>query len=177
MPQDLEVLFYGHPGLREKCVPVESFDDSLRELVGQMERAMIMERGIGLAAPQVGRKLRLLLAEDNRGARTRTIALVNPEIVSVSAETDTLSEGCLSLPELFADVKRPVRVRLRYQDPEGRECELDDGGILSRIVQHELDHLDGILFVDHLPLLTRKLLARKLREFQERAREQQERGV
>ena len=177
MPQDLEVLIYGHPGLREKCVPVESFDASLRELVGQMERAMIMERGIGLAAPQVGRNIRLLLAEDDRGERTRTIALVNPEIVSASSETDIFNEGCLSLPELFADVRRPVQIRVRYQDPEGRECELDDDGILSRIVQHEFDHLDGILFVDHLPLLKRKLLARTLREFQDRAREQQERGV
>ena len=177
MPQDLEVLIYGHPGLREKCTPVEAFDDSLRELVGQMGRAMIMERGIGLAAPQVGRRLRLLLAEDDREERTKTIALVNPEIVSASGETDTFNEGCLSLPELFADVKRPVRIRVRYQDPDGRECELEDDGILARIVQHELDHLDGILFVDHLPMLKRKLLARKLREFQERAREQQGRGL
>ena len=177
MPQDLEILVYGHPGLREKCVPVESFDGSLRKLVSQMERAMIMERGIGLAAPQVGRKLRLLIAEDHRGERARTIALINPEIVSASGETDTFNEGCLSLPELFADLKRPVQIRVRYQDLEGRECELDDDGILSRIVQHELDHLDGILFVDHLPLLKRKLLARKLRDFQDRAREQQARGV
>jgi len=177
MPQDLEILIYGHPGLREKCVPVESFDSALRELVSQMERAMIMERGIGLAAPQVGRKLRMFIAEDHRGARARTIALINPEIVSASGETDTFNEGCLSLPEFFADVKRPVRIRVRYQDLEGRECELDDDGILSRIVQHELDHLDGILFVDHLPLLKRKLLARKLRDFQDRAREQQVRGV
>jgi peptide deformylase len=177
MPQDLEVLIYGHPGLRMKCEPVEVFDDSLRELVRQMERTMIMERGIGLAAPQVGRALRLLLAEDHRGSRTKTIALVNPEIVSLSRETDIFNEGCLSLPEFFADVKRPVRIRLRYQDPDGQECELEDDGVLSRIVQHEFDHLDGILFVDHLPVLKRKLLARRLREFQERAREQQKRGI
>jgi peptide deformylase len=88
-----------------------------------------------------------------------------------------LNEGCLSLPELFADVRRPVEVRVRYQDLEGDEQELVDDGMLSRIVQHELDHLDGILFVDHLPMIRRKLLARKLREFQERAREQQERGL
>jgi len=177
MSQDLEVLIYGHPCLREMCAPVEAFDDSLRELIRQMERAMIMERGIGLAAPQVGRRLRLLLAEDDREARTQTIALVNPEIISLSGETDTFNEGCLSLPELFADLKRPVRIRLRYQDPDGQECELDDDGILSRIIQHELDHLDGILFVDRLPMLKRKLLARKLRDFQERAREQQSRGI
>ena len=101
MPHDLEVLLYGHPGLREKCTPVESYDDSLRDLVSQMQRAMIMERGIGLAAPQVGRRIRLLLVEDDRGSRTETLALVNPEIVSASREQDTFNEGCLSLPELL----------------------------------------------------------------------------
>ena len=177
MTQDLEVLLYGHPGLREKCAPVESFDDALRELVNQMQRAMIMERGIGLAAPQVGRFIRLLLVEDERDSRVQTLPLVNPEIVATSREQDTFNEGCLSLPELFADVKRPVEVTVRYQDLEGVEQELTDDGLVARVVQHEIDHLDGILFVDHLPVLKRKLLARKLRAFQERAREQLERGV
>ncbi|RKZ10111.1 peptide deformylase [bacterium] len=177
MVEDLEVLLYGHPGLREKSRPVEDFDDQIASLVRRMERAMIMERGIGLAAPQVGQRLRLLLAEDSRGAGTRTLAMVNPEILSVSRETDNFSEGCLSLPELFADVKRPVEIRVRYQDVQGQEHELSDDGILARIIQHELDHLDGILFVDHLPVLKRKLLARKLRAFSDRAREQQERGI
>lgn len=177
MSQDLEVLLYGHPGLRQKCAPVEEFDASLRELAGDMQRAMIMERGIGLAAPQVGRRVRMLLAEDDRGGRTTTLVLVNPEIVAVSRETDTWNEGCLSLPELFADVRRPVQIRVRYQDLDGNEHELSDDGLLARIVQHEHDHLEGILFVDHLPVLRRKLLSRRLREFQERAREQQGRGL
>lgn len=177
MAQELEVLLYGHPGLREKCAPVEDFDDALRTLATDMQRAMIMERGIGLAAPQVGRRIRMLVAEDDRSARTRTLVLVNPEITAVSRETDAFNEGCLSLPELFADVRRPVEVRVRYQDLEGREQELRDDGLLARIIQHEYDHLEGILFVDHLPVLRRKLLTRKLREFQDRAREQQERGI
>lgn len=177
MAQDLEVLLYGHPGLREKSVPVESFDDSLRELAAQMQRSMIMERGVGLAAPQVGRRIRMLLAEDERGGRTQTLALVNPEIVQSSREQDFYNEGCLSLPELFADVKRPVEITVRYQDLDGVEHELTDDGFLARIIQHEFDHLEGVLFVDHLSALKRKLLARKLKNFQERALEQQERGV
>jgi peptide deformylase len=177
MGQDLEVLLYGHPGLREVSEAVESFDDGLRELAAQMQRAMIMERGIGLAAPQVGRRVRMLLAEDDRAGRTRTLALVNPEIVQRSREQDVYNEGCLSLPELFADVRRPVEITVRYQDLDGAEQELTDDGLLARIIQHEMDHLEGILFVDHLSALKRKLIARKLREFQERAREQQERGV
>lgn len=177
MAQDLEVLVYGHPALREKCAPVESFDDGLAELVRQMERAMILERGIGLAAPQVGRRVRVLLAEDARGGRARTLPLVNPEFTSRSRETDVFNEGCLSLPELFVDVRRPVEVTLRYQDLRGEEQVLTDDGMLSRIIQHEMDHLDGILFVDHLPVLRRKLLSRRLREFQDRAREQQGRGL
>jgi peptide deformylase len=177
MAQDLEVLLYGHPVLREKSVPVESFDESLRDLAAQMQRSMIMERGVGLAAPQVGRRVRLLLAEDDRGGRTRTLTLVNPEIVKASREQDTHNEGCLSLPELFADVKRPVEITVRYQDLDGVDHELTDDGFLARIIQHEYDHLEGVLFVDHLSALKRKLIARKLKAFQERALEQQERGV
>ena len=177
MAQDLEVLLYGHPTLREKSVPVESFDDALRELAARMQRSMIMERGVGLAAPQVGRRIRMLLAEDDRSGRTQTLTLVNPEIVHPSREQDTYNEGCLSLPELFADIRRPVEVTVRYQDLDGGEHELTDDGFLARIIQHEYDHLEGVLFVDHLSALKRKLLARKLRAFQERALEQQERGV
>jgi peptide deformylase len=177
MAQDLEVLLYGHPGLREKCAPVESFDDELKDLAARMQRSMILERGVGLAAPQVGCRIRMLLAEDDRSGRTQTLTLVNPEIVESSREQGTYNEGCLSLPELFADVKRPVEITVRYQDLEGAEHELTDDGFLARVIQHEFDHLDGILFVDHLSALKRKLLARKLREFQERALDQQKRGV
>lgn len=173
MSDELEVLLYGHPTLRRKCAPVEAFDDELRELARAMERTMIAERGIGLAAPQIGREIRMLLAEDAREGAPRTLVLVNPEITFLSGERDSYQEGCLSLPDVFADVNRPVRARVRYQDLEGEECELEDDGLLARIVQHEVDHLDGVLFVDHLSLLKRKLIARKLKELQKRAREQQ----
>jgi peptide deformylase len=103
--------------------------------------------------------------------------MVNPTITFASRERDAYEEGCLSLPELFADVNRPVRIRVRYQDLEGREQELEDDGMLARIVQHEADHLDGVLFVDHLSLIKRKLLAGRLKDLQRRARDQQQRLV
>lgn len=173
MSDELEVLLYGHPSLRRTCTAVEVFDDGLRELVAQMERTMVAQRGIGLAAPQVGRDLRLLLAEHEGGKRPQILALANPEIVWTSSERDKFSEGCLSLPEIFEDVVRPVAIRVRYQDVAGNEQELEDDGMLARIVQHEVDHLDGVLFVDHLSLLRRKLIAKKLKALTRRAREQQ----
>ncbi len=172
MGDALEILLYGHPSLRRKCRPVEVFDDDLRALASRMEVAMYAERGIGLAAPQVGRDLRLLLAEDAREGAPRARVFVNPEIVWSSSERDKYAEGCLSLPDVFEDVVRPVRVRMRYQDLEGREQEIEDDGLLARVLQHELDHLEGVLFVDHLSALKRKLLARKLRALSERARQQ-----
>jgi len=176
MDDELEVLLYGHPMLRRKCAPVEVFDDALREFVKRMEKSMFAERGIGLAAPQVGDTRRIFLAEDQREGNFRVIPFVNPEITFQSTERDKFNEGCLSFPELFADVDRPVRIKVRYQDLEGNEQELEDDGLLARIVQHEFDHLEGTLFVDHLSMLKRKLIAKKLKEFQRLAREQQERG-
>lgn len=176
MVDELEVLLYGHPTLREKATPVEVFDDELREFVRRMEKSMYAERGIGLAAPQVGDLRRIFLAEDARDGLPRVIAFVNPEITFQSSERDKYSEGCLSFPELFADVDRPVRVKVRYQDLDGDEQELEDDGLLARIIQHETDHLDGVLFVDHLSMLKRKLIAKKLKDLQRRAREQQDRS-
>lgn len=173
MRDELEVLLYGNPVLRVHCEPVERFDDDLRQLARAMERTMIVERGIGLAAPQVGREIRLLLAEDTRDGAPRTLVLVNPELTFLSRERDVYQEGCLSLPELYADVNRPVRIKVRFQDLDGREQELEDDGLLARIIQHEADHLEGVLFVDHLSLIKRKLLAGKLKDLQRRAREQQ----
>ena len=170
MSDELEILLYGHPDLRERCAPVEQFDADLRELVDGMVHAMAKDGGIGLAAPQVGDLRRLLIARDDRGRMPRIMVLVNPEIVSNSNERDSFNEGCLSLPGITADVVRPVRVELNYLDLDGNEHMLSDDGLLSRIVQHELDHLEGILFVDHLPLLRRKLLAKKLKALARQSR-------
>jgi peptide deformylase len=169
MADDPEILLYGDPRLRVRCRPVEQFDGVLSQLVDGMIAAMTHQNGIGLAAPQVGHDLRLIVARDRRGPLATVLPLVNPEIVFRSLERATFNEGCLSLPGITADVDRPARVRVCYQDLQGREQLLADDGLLARIVQHEADHLDGVLFVDHLGLVRRKLLAKKLRELARRA--------
>ncbi len=160
----LEVLLYGSPQLRRKSEEITVFDDDLRRLARRMETCMIEERGIGLAAPQVGVHRRMLIAENQRSGGPSILCLVNPEVVETSQEKDKYQEGCLSLPEVFADVMRPVRVRVRYQDLDGREQEIEDDDILARILQHEIDHLEGVLFVDHLSMLKRRILSKKLKE-------------
>lgn len=169
MRDELEILLYGDPRLRVHCRAVERFDDELSALVDGMIAAMAREQGIGLAAPQVGRDLRLLVARDHRGPLPTVRPLVNPRIVFRSPERAGYSEGCLSLPDITADVERPVRIRVEFQDLQGREHQIEDDGLFARIVQHEADHLDGILFVDHLGLVRRKLLARRLRELAKRS--------
>jgi peptide deformylase len=170
MTDELEVLLYGSPVLRQACQPVTRFDDELRELVESMARTMIRENGIGLAAPQVGRDLRLIIAQPGQAHGPQVFSFANPEFVRKSTEQDDFTEGCLSLPDITADVRRPVGIKLRYQDLEGNERELEDEGLLARIIQHEADHLDGVLFVDHLSLLRRKLLAKKLKALAKRGR-------
>ncbi len=170
MSDELEVYLYGSEILRGHSAPVEDFDDRLRELYNGMVQAMTREDGVGLAAPQVGLSQRFLIARDERGGWPSILPMVNPEILFRSEERCGLSEGCLSLPGITADVQRPVRIRVRYQDLEGQECELEADDWLARIVQHEIDHLEGILFVDHLPLLKRKLMAKKLKELSRRAK-------
>lgn len=177
MRDELEVLLYGHPTLRRECDPVEQFDDGLRQLVAGMGEAMRREQGIGLAAPQVGDTRRVLIAEDRRGGGRDILPLVNPEITFHGEGRDRFTEGCLSLPEIFADVERPVRIRVRYQDLHGDEQELEDDGLLARIVQHEADHLDGVLFVDHLSMVRRRLIAKKLKALGKQAQLQVQAGL
>ena len=169
MTDDLEILIYGDRGLREISAPVEEFDARLRSLVDGMVRAMAAERGIGLAAPQVGVLRRVLIARPGGSHGPRVEVLVNPEIHFQSEERDGFDEGCLSLPGITAEVQRPVRIRVRYQDLDGAEHELEDDDLLARIIQHEYDHLEGVLFVDHLGVLRRKLIAKKLKALARRA--------
>ncbi len=170
MSDELEIFLYGSEILRSACRPVERFDDELRELCDGMIQAMTREDGIGLAAPQVGRDLRMLIARDERDGWPRILPLVNPELKVLSSERASFSEGCLSLPGITAEVDRPARITVAFQDLEGTSHELTDDGLLARIIQHESDHLEGILFVDHLPLLKRKLLAKKLKALARRSK-------
>ena len=149
--------------LRAKARRVVASDSALvRDLAPRMFAAMYKAPGIGLAAPQVGHSLRLATVDLMADDKSAPITLVNPEIVAVSDEQATREEGCLSLPGQYADVTRPARVRVRYEDLQGARQEIDAEGLLAACLQHELDHLDGVLFVDHLSALKRNMILRRL---------------
>lgn len=154
-----EILLFGDPILRKRAEPVEEIDDDLRELVQDLMDTMYAAEGIGLAAPQIGIPLRVFVY-DVQEPDARTGALINPEIVeregSVKGE-----EGCLSIPGLTEIVERNERVLVRGLDVDGTEIEIEADGLLSRCLQHEYDHLDGVLFLDRVSPLKRKMLLRK----------------
>ncbi len=159
----LPILIVPDAKLRQKCRAVGPGDaDMVRALAPRMLATMYKAPGIGLAAPQVGQLLRMAVVDIQKEDQREPLVLVNPEIVAESADTFTREEGCLSLPGQYADVTRPARVKLRYLDLEGTKREIEADGLLSTCIQHELDHLDGVLFVDHLSALKRNMLLRKL---------------
>ncbi len=162
-PVLLPILLVPDPRLRAKARPVGTGDaDAIRALAPRMLDAMYKAPGIGLAAPQVGELLRLVVVDLQPEDKPAPIVLVNPEIVAASTELSTREEGCLSLPGQYADVTRPSRVKLRYLDLGGVKREIEAEGLLATCLQHEVDHLDGVLFVDHLSALKRNMLLRKL---------------
>ncbi|MCK8783058.1 peptide deformylase [Roseomonas sp. NAR14] len=169
----IPILLVPDPRLRAKARAVGEGDaNAVRGLVPRMLVAMYAAPGIGLAAPQVGVGLRLAVIDLQPEERREPMVLVNPEIVAASEELATREEGCLSLPGQYADIVRPARVKVRYRDLEGARREIEADGLLSACVQHELDHLDGVLFVDHLSALKRNMILRKLaKELKAKARE------
>jgi peptide deformylase len=163
------VLKYGAPLLRQKAAPISAVPDSLRQLVDDMFETMYDEPGIGLAAPQVGVSSRLVVIaavpDDEEGENVGApMTLLNPEITWSSKETVPYDEGCLSVPGITETVDRPRAIRVRYSDMAGDQHERLAEGLLARVVQHEIDHLDGVLFVDRLSVLKRQLIRKKLRE-------------
>ncbi len=151
---------YGDPILRQAARPVGPVTPEIKRIVADMVETMWREVGIGLAAPQVGIPLRILVMDDRRGGAR---ALIDPAIVeargSVRAE-----EGCLSLPGIFAEVERHQWVRVAARDGDGQPVELTAEGLEARIIQHELDHLDGVLFIDRLPPVTRDRIKRRIQK-------------
>lgn len=157
----LEILEVPNPVLKKKATPVATIDDRITSLMNDMLETMYEAPGIGLAAPQIG-VLERIVVIDTSDEKDQPLKLVNPEITWLSEETEIAEEGCLSLPKQFADVKRPSRVRIRYLDEQGAQQESEADGLLGRCIQHELDHLDGILFTDHLSSLKRGMILRRL---------------
>ena len=159
----LPILTPPHPSLRTKTRKVGPDDmDRVRGLAPRMLATMYAAPGIGLAAPQVGANLRLAVVDLQPDDAPAPIVLVNPEITRVSEDWAVREEGCLSLPGQYADVSRPARVHVRYTDLDGKAKELDAEGLLAACLQHEIDHLDGVLFVDHLSALKRNMILRRL---------------
>jgi peptide deformylase len=159
----LPILTAPDPRLKKKSLPVEKVDDDVRRLMDDMLETMHAAPGIGLAAPQVGILQRVIVLDiDREDLKTGPLFMANPEIVEASDDDATYEEGCLSVPEHYSDVARPAKVRVRFLDREGAARELDCEGLLATCIQHEIDHLDGILFIDHISALKRNMILRKL---------------
>jgi peptide deformylase len=177
-----EILEVPDPVLKQVSAPVTAFDDELRVLVDDMFETMYDAPGIGLAAIQVGIPLRVLVIDlqpEDEGAepvpcnhdghhhhhqptRKEPRVFINPEILDPSEDHSVYSEGCLSVPEIYAEVERPARIRARWQDLDGNTHEEDMDGLMATCLQHEMDHLEGILFIDHLSRLKRQMALKKL---------------
>ena len=184
-----EILEAPDPRLKTVSNPVETFDEELKALVADMFETMYAARGSGLAAIQVGVPLRLLVIDlqpEDRDAEPEPCdhdghhhvhyplkkeprVFVNPEILDPADEMATYQEGCLSVPEIFADVERPARCRVRWQDLDGNTHEEPLDGLMATCLQHEMDHLNGVLFIDHLSRLKRSMALKKLEKMRKAA--------
>lgn len=164
----LPIYLYGHPVLRKKAEPISKDYPELKKFIADMFETMDNSDGVGLAAPQVGRADRIVVIDGNAVAEAfpectgKRLALINPEIEVLEGETVTRPEGCLSLPGINEDVKRVENIRLRWMDEDFNEHEEVMTGFLARIVQHELDHLEGQVFTDHISGIRKQLIRSKL---------------
>ncbi|MFC3100846.1 peptide deformylase [Altererythrobacter lauratis] len=185
----LEILEAPDPRLKTVSKPVDTFDEQLKVLVDDMFETMYAANGIGLAAIQVGVPLRLLVIDlqpedpdaepepcDHDGhhhhhqpTKREPRVFVNPEILDPSAETKSYQEGCLSVPDIYADVDRPATCRVRWQDLDGNVHEEAMDGLMAVCIQHEMDHLNGVLFIDHLSRLKRSMALKKLQKARQAA--------
>lgn len=178
----LDIITAPDPRLKKVSEPVAQVDDKIRRLMDDMLETMYAAPGIGLAAPQVGELKRVIVvdvagreAADMEGETApRPLRMANPEIVDVSDDDAIYNEGCLSVPDHYADVARPASCRIRFLDYDGEQKEIEVDGVLATCIQHEIDHLDGILFIDHISSLKRNMILRKLlKEKKAEAREKQ----
>ena len=170
----LPIYTFGHDKLREETEPVDSNSDALQELIDNMIDTMYAASGIGLAAPQVGRTERLFvidvtpMADDLNGGGDeipeQPMVFINPEIVAESDTVCDFEEGCLSIPDVTETVTRPEAITIRYRDREFEQREREIGNMLARVIQHEFDHLFGILFVDHLGSFRKRMVRRSLKK-------------
>ena len=152
-----------NPVLRKVADPVETITDETRQLLDDMAQTMYEAPGIGLAGPQIGELKRLIVMDCSRDNEVNELwQMVNPEITQFSEESALLEEGCLSIPGHNAEVTRPIWVELRFLDTKGKEQQIKAEGLLAACIQHEIDHLNGVLFIDHISKLKRDIIWRKV---------------
>ncbi|HEY0214555.1 MAG TPA: peptide deformylase [Paenirhodobacter sp.] len=174
------ILIHPDPRLKKLCTPVGTIDADIRKLADDMLATMYDAPGVGLAAPQVGVLKRLFVMDcvKDKDAAPAPMVLIDPEITWVSDETNVYEEGCLSIPDQYAEVTRPKEVRLRWLGLDGQAHEEQFDGLWATCVQHENDHLDGKLFIDYLGPLKRQMITRKMEKLKrERARAAKEKGL
>ena len=158
-----KILTEPDPILRKKCEPLEKVDAETKKLMDDMLETMYAAPGIGLAAVQVGILKRLVVIDISKAEeKKKPIFLINPQIIHQSEKTSVYEEGCLSLPGQFAEIERPAECSIKYIDYDGKEKELKSDGLLATCIQHEIDHLNGILFIDYLSKLKKDMIIKKL---------------
>ena len=158
-----KIIIEPDPILRKKCEPLEKVDEETKKLMDDMLETMYAAPGIGLAAIQVGILKRLVVIDISKEEeKKKPIFLINPQIIHQSKNTSVYEEGCLSLPGQFAEIERPAECTIKYIDYNGKEKELKSDGLLATCIQHEVDHLNGILFIDYLSKLKKDMIIKKL---------------
>ena len=157
----IPIITIPDPVLRKVAAPVPEITDGVRQLLMDMAETMYNAPGIGLAAPQINISQRLIVMDCSKDETPELLKMINPEIISRSDELAVLEEGCLSIPDQTADVERPASVEVKYTDIAGGEQRLTCEGLLAACVQHEVDHLDGMLFIDHISRLKRDIIVRR----------------
>ncbi|MFC1551954.1 peptide deformylase [Candidatus Latescibacterota bacterium] len=168
---EYKIKTLGDPVLKKGTEEVSAFNDELAEIVENMIDTMYRDNGIGLAAPQVGISKKIIVVDPTFGDDENALRdMINPEIIETGDECE-LEEGCLSIPGVFEFITRPEKITAKYQDVDGTEHRLEADGLLARVIQHEIDHLEGILFIDRLSTVKRNLLAKTLREIEEEGNE------
>ncbi len=161
----LPIVLAPDPVLKTKCEPVVSIDDGVRQLLDDMLETMYDAPGIGLSAPQVAATHRVIVCDVAReDEAAQPYRMINPEITWRSDEDVVAEEGCLSIPDHYAEVSRSREIRVGFLDPDGAQQELEASGLLSACIQHEIDHLDGVLFIDYLTPLKRNIILRKMKK-------------
>lgn len=174
----LPIVTYDDDVLRKEAAPVKKNSTELQELIDDMFDTMYNADGVGLAAPQIGKLQRIFIADadvyaekENEEQAYGPITMINPKITVKSDETIAMEEGCLSIPDVMGTVSRPVEITVEFKDRDFNDQSMEVDGHLARVIQHEIDHLDGVLFLDHLSYFKRKLLASKLNALAEGQKE------